>query len=187
MDKKKAIHNLYKLRVKAGFPGIIVSLVLSRPSWLSLAAGTGLSLIGLLVRAWACGHLEKNSRLTTSGPYRYTRNPLYLANTIIGLSVVVGAQSVWVLLIVLIYFLIFHPVIIYREKERMRSNFPREYEEYAGQVPLFLPRLKPAPGTEKKKFSWKLYQKNNELRALWGGLLFWSAMALKMILFQHFL
>ncbi len=183
MDKKKVIEKLYKIRVKAGFLGIILSVILSRPSLLSLAIGTGLILTGLLLRTWACGHLKKDSQLTTSGPYRHTRNPLYLANTIIGLGVAAGANSVWVLLIVFTYFLIFYPVIIYREKERMRCNFPREYEEYSNRVPLFLPRLKPASGTDKKKFSWELYQKNKESRALWGGLLFWTAMTLKMLLF----
>ena len=67
-----------KLRVPCGFVLVVAFLWLSAPTLASLAAGIPVSLLGLALRAWAAGHLEKDSTLTDSGPYAWVRNPLYL-------------------------------------------------------------------------------------------------------------
>jgi len=41
---------------------------------------------GELLRLWAAGHLEKSREVTTSGPYRFTRHPLYMGSTLIGIG-----------------------------------------------------------------------------------------------------
>ena len=80
-------------RVPLGFACAAVFIVLARPTRLSLAAGGGVALVGLALRAWASGHIRKNDRLAVSGPYAHTRNPLYLGSFILGLGFTVAAAS----------------------------------------------------------------------------------------------
>ena len=183
MPSSSFIKTIYRWRIRAGSIGLTLVLILSRPNLASFLAGLGVCLIGLLIRTWASGHLIKEKKLVVSGPYQHTRNPLYFANLIIGISVVIGSLSWWVLIIFIVYFLLFYPPAVKRERRKMKGLFPEEYEKYEKNVPLFFPSLKPHRLPEKRKFSWELYQKNKEYRALLGALLFWLLMALKMILF----
>ena len=69
-----------RLRLPLGFILGITYLIFARPTPLTLAVGGAIALIGVLVRAWASGHISKNERLATSGPYAHTRNPLYFGS-----------------------------------------------------------------------------------------------------------
>jgi protein-S-isoprenylcysteine O-methyltransferase Ste14 len=173
---------VYGWRVKAGFISIVAAVILANPHLSSLLAGLGICLIGLIIRVWASGHLSKEKELAVSGPYRFTRNPLYLANLVIGMSVVVASYSWWVMAIFGAYFLLFYPIAIKKEKKKMKDLFPAEYDEYRKKAPLFFPSLRPLPSLKKNKFSWKLFRKNKEWRALSGAALFWLALTLKMLL-----
>ena len=174
---------IYIWRVRFGFLGIISAIVFSRPTLLSLLLGLGLTDLGLLLRFWASGFLRKNQRLAVSGPYRYTRNPLYLGNLIIGIGVVVGSYSIWVAVVFFLYFIIFYPVIVMEETNTMRKLFPREYEDFSRQVPLFFPTLRPSLPKSDQKFSLELFQANKEFRALLGAVIFWAMIAAKLIFF----
>lgn len=168
-------------RVRAGLLGGILALVFSRPTSVSILAGFLISLAGLSIRAWAAGHIRKEKRLTVSGPYSHSRNPLYFGNLIIGMGVTVGANSWIVLLISVLYFGLFYPVIINRERRRMRELFATEYEEYRKKVPLFWPTLKPSIASY-SRFRWRTYSANREYRALFGTLLFWIFLIFRMSL-----
>ena len=109
---------VYRWRVRAGFFGIILAIILANPNLSSLLGGIAVCFFGLLLRAWASGHLKKDKELAVSGPYLYTRNPLYLANLIIGLSVVLASLSWWVLGIFAVYYLLFYPLVIKKKKKR---------------------------------------------------------------------
>jgi hypothetical protein len=78
------------------------------------------------------------------------------------------------------YFLLFYPLSIKREMKRMKELFPGEYDEYKKKAPLFFPAWKSFFLSGKNKFSWKLFRKNKEWRALTGAFLFWVILALKM-------
>lgn len=69
---------IQRIRVPAGFVFAALALWLSRPNPTAFSAGAVLALGGLGLRIWAAGHLEKLRKLAKSGPYRFTRNPLYL-------------------------------------------------------------------------------------------------------------
>jgi len=69
-----------RLRLPLGFILGISYLIFARPTPLTLAVGGGIALIGVIVRAWASGHISKNERLATTGPYAHTRNPLYFGS-----------------------------------------------------------------------------------------------------------
>ena len=173
-----------RIRVPLGFAFAVLYVWLARPTWRFLALGLVLILPGLVVRALASGHVRKNEALATSGPYAYTRNPLYLGSLLIGVGFAVAARSWWVgALLILMFFAIYIPVI--RDEERfLRQKFP-EFEEYARRVPRMLPRLTPAgSGADAGGFSMKLYLKHREWNALLGSVLLVGALTFKMILLR---
>ena len=172
---------IYRWRVRAGSIGLMLAIILARPELASFLAGLGICFFGLLIRIWSAGHLRKEKELAISGPYKYTRNPLYLANLVIGMSVVVASRSWWVLGFFVAYFLLFYPIAIKKEMERMKELFPAKYDEYKEKVPLFFPSWKAYSSGDKNKFSWKLLRRNKEWRALIGAVLFWLVLALEMI------
>lgn len=173
---------IYRWRVRAALIAFLACLALAKPTWKSIILGTALSLVGLLVRAWASGHLKKEKELAVSGPYRFSRNPLYLGNLILGLSLAVGANSLIVFIIFAVYFLAFYPVIILAERERMKKLFPDKYKEYIKHVPLFFPWRKPLAAGDDVRFDWSLYIRNREYRALLGGAVYWLILSARIIL-----
>jgi protein-S-isoprenylcysteine O-methyltransferase Ste14 len=160
-----------RIRVPLGFLFAVFYFWLARPSWRSIALGAVVVVPGLLIRALASGHVRKNESLATSGPYAYTRNPLYLGSLVMGLGFCVAARSWWVgLALVVMFFAIYIPVI--RDEEAfLRRTFP-EFEEYARQVPRMLPRIIRHSSDAKETaggFSLNLYLKHREYNALLGA------------------
>ncbi|MGO8796788.1 MAG: methyltransferase family protein [Candidatus Sulfotelmatobacter sp.] len=169
-----------RIRVPLGFIFAVLYFWLARPAWRSLALGAILIVPGLVIRALASGHVQKNETLATSGPYAYTRNPLYLGSLLMGLGFAVASRSWWVgVALVVMFFFIYIPVIR-SEEAFLRGKFP-EFEEYARRVPRMLPRIG-APGAEFGGFSWELYLKHREWNALLGVLGMLSALVVKMII-----
>ena len=103
---------LQRVRVPLGFIFAAVFLVAAWPTAITIAAGTGVALIGLLIRGWASGHIRKAATLATSGPYAYTRNPLYLGSLILGLGFTVASGVLWLTPLFFVLFLgLYLPVI----------------------------------------------------------------------------
>jgi protein-S-isoprenylcysteine O-methyltransferase Ste14 len=171
-----------RIRVPLGFLFAVLYFWLMRPTWRSIALGVILIVPGLLIRARASGHVRKNEALATSGPYAYTRNPLYLGSLLIGLGFAVAARSWWVgLVLVAMFFAIYIPVI--RDEETfLRRTFP-EFEEYARRVPRLLPRFR-ASGAASTGFSWELYLKHREWNALLGSMGMMAGLMVKMTFFR---
>lgn len=157
-----------RIRVPLGFAFALLYFWLARPTWRFLALGAVLIVPGLLIRALASGHVRKNEALATSGPYAYTRNPLYLGSLLMGIGFSIAARSWWVgAVIVLMFFAIYLPVIRGEEKF-LRDKFP-EFEEYARHVPRMLPRVTPFASDDGGGFSMELYLKHREWNALLGA------------------
>jgi protein-S-isoprenylcysteine O-methyltransferase Ste14 len=175
-----------RIRVPLGFLFAVLYFWLARPTWRSMALGAILVLPGLLIRALASGHVRKNESLATSGPYAYTRNPLYLGSLVMGLGFCVAARSWWLgVALVVMFFAIYLPVIR-GEEAFLRRTFP-EFEEYARLVPRMLPRLTADSGDESDAsagLSWELYMKHREYNALLGAAAMMVALAVKKILFR---
>lgn len=161
-----------RARVPASFLTAAACLWLAQPGWSSLAAGLPLMLAGLALRTWAAGHLAKNERLATGGPYAYVRNPLYLGSALLAAGAAVAARRPLVALLLGALFVFVYLPVIELEEQHLRKLFPG-YEEYARRTPRLLPRLAGRPNEE--RFSWKLYWRNREHHALAGWL---AAMAL---------
>lgn len=173
-----------RIRVPLGFAFAILYFWLARPTWRFLALGSILVVPGLLIRALASGHVRKNEALATSGPYAYTRNPLYLGSLLIGIGFAVASRNLWIgLVLILMFFVIYVPVI--RSEERfLREKFP-EFEGYAQRVPRMLPRIVPAAAGDGGGFSFELYLQHREYKALLGALAMVAALLLKMKLFPN--
>lgn len=162
-----------------GFLCAVAFIVLSRPRPLTLALGGAISLLGLVIRAWAAGHIRKNTALATSGPYAYTRNPLYLGSFILGLGFTIGAGR-WTLgiLFAALFLGIYLPVMRV-ESRTLAEIFGESYRHYASQVPLFFPRLTPYRTAERTSFDRSLYMRYREYRAALGLFVVWGMLAIK--------
>ncbi len=171
-----------RLRAPSGFVLVAAFAWWAAPTAQSLAIGAPISVLGLLLRAWAAGHLAKNQRLATGGPYALTRNPLYLGTALVAAGMVVASrQPALTVLFTAAFALVYLPAIEL-EEQHLRTLFP-EYEEYARRVPrlwfriqsrdLSLDRQGAVPFTEQEKagsFQMAQYRKNEEYKAAAGFL-----------------
>jgi protein-S-isoprenylcysteine O-methyltransferase Ste14 len=170
-----------KLRVPCGFVLVGAFLWLSAPTLASLATGIPVSVLGLALRGWAAGHLEKDSTLTDSGPYAWVRNPLYLGTLTTAAGLVIASRR-WELglLFAAVFVLIYLPVVDLEEQHLARL-FPA-YAGYVRRVHKLMPSLPyPMPAESAKHFRWSLYRYNREYQALLGflagaALLLWKAL-----------
>jgi protein-S-isoprenylcysteine O-methyltransferase Ste14 len=155
-------------------------LLFARPRTGTLLAGIAVSVFGLLLRAWASGHIRKNSSLATSGPYAHTRNPLYLGSFLLGLGFTIGSGW-WPLGILFagLFLGIYLPVMRV-ESETLAQLFGESYQRYARGVPLFLPRVTPyRSGEGQTEFDRSLYMRYREYRAALGLLVAWGVLVFK--------
>ena len=121
----------------------------------------------MALRAWAAGHLEKNTLLTESGPYAWVRNPLYVGTLTTAAGLAIAARR-WELgvLFAAVFLLIYLPVVEL-EEQHLRKLFPA-FPEYARKVAKLLP-CRPATRSS-KPFRWSIYRRNEEYRAALGFL-----------------
>jgi protein-S-isoprenylcysteine O-methyltransferase Ste14 len=174
-----------RIRVPLGFVFAVVFLWLARPTWRTMALSLLLVVPGLWLRGYASGYVRKNAELTRTGPYAYTRNPLYLGSMMIafGFAVASGSWIIFVLLAVL-FFAIYLPTIR-SEEGYLRERFA-EFDEYAAKVPRLLPRLTPARTTEEAgRFSRELYRHHREYNASMGAIAIYVALAVRLLFFER--
>lgn len=158
------------LRLPLGFVLAGVFLWLARPTRASLLAGGAVALVGLLLRAWATGHIVKNDRLATTGPYAHTRNPLYFGSFLIACGFALAGGWIF-LLVVGVFFLVIYAPVMARERDKVSGLFPEAYAEWAAHVPMFVPRPTPWHGPDADDatpFSSQLYLRHREWRAAVG-------------------
>ncbi len=152
------LSRLARLRVPLGFAVAVIALLFARPSWSSWLLGAPMALAGELVRCWAAGHIDKSREITRSGPYRWTRHPLYLGSTLIGAGFVVAANSAWVAVVTTTYLVLTLVSAIRLEEAHLDEKFAGAYSDYrAGRA---------APVT--RAFSWARVRSNREYRAILG-------------------
>ncbi len=172
-----------RIRVPLGFVFAAVFLWLARPTWKTMIASLVLVVPGLWLRGYAAGYVRKNAELTRTGPYAYTRNPLYLGSVMIafGFAVAAGSWSIFVALAAL--FIVIYLPTIRSEEQYLREHF-EGFDEYASQVPRLLPRLTAAKTTDTAgSFSRELYLHHREYNALMGAIAIYAALAALLLFF----
>jgi len=173
---------LQRLRVPLGFLFAAIFLYFAKPAFTTILVGAIVSIFGLFIRAWASGHIRKNQNLAVSGPYAYTRNPLYLGSFLLGVGFTVASGVWWLALIFIILFLGIYLPVMRVEAEDLTQLFGADYEDYKKHVPLFFPRLTPwKKGDE--KFDFQLYLRYREYRAALGLIFAWVVLAAKAFFF----
>jgi protein-S-isoprenylcysteine O-methyltransferase Ste14 len=156
-----------RIRVPLGFAFAAFYVWRARPSWTSVAAGTAVALVGIAVRALASGQVKKNRELTTTGPYAYVRNPLYLGSIVIGVGFAIAARDIWVAVVLFVFFLLVYMPVIRAEQNFLSGYFP-EYADYMRRVPSLLPRTLKFVGLT-RGFSRELYLRHREYNSLLGA------------------
>ena len=161
--------SLARWRVPLGWVAGLAALVLARPTWNSWYAGLAVAIVGEAIRVWAAGHLEKSREVTTSGPYRWTRHPLYVGSSILALGVVIAAQSYWLAAIAAVYLAVTLTAAIRREEAFLRQTFGDAYDRYARAENQGVAR----------RFSLERAVRNKEYRAVLGLLAGFGLLALR--------
>ncbi len=176
---------IQRWRVPLGFLSGALFLLFARPRPSTLIAGAVISILGLLLRAWAAGHIRKNSALATSGPYAFTRNPLYLGSFLLGLGFTLGS-GFWPLgiLFIALFLGIYFPVMRV-ESATLAQLFGQSFQTYAREVPLFFPRVTPYRGEATANgFDSSLYMRYREYRAALGLVIAWALLVIKAYYFS---
>lgn len=172
-----------RIRVPLGFLSAIFYFWLAHPTWQSLLFSLALVVPGILLRSYASGHVTKNVALTTTGPYSYTRNPLYFGSILIAFGFAIAARSLWIALVFLVLFLIIYWPVIVDEEEFLRTRFP-DYDAYSARVPRLIPRLgRPLPGGE-GNFSVQLYRKHREYNSIFGAVCMYLVLVARILLWH---
>lgn len=161
---------LARRRVPLGFLCGALALWLARPTRQSLIAGAAVAALGEGIRLWAAGHLEKGREVTSSGPYAYTRHPLYVGSSIIGVGLSIASESLLVALVAAVYLTVTLFAAIRTEEAHLTEKFGSAYPAYRDG--------RDADGT--RQFSLKRALRNREYRAAAGlavvlALLAWKA------------
>ena len=170
-----------RIRVPLGFVFAAFFVWLARPTWTFVALSVVLGIPGLWLRGYASGYVKKNTEVTMTGPYGYTRNPLYLGSMLIAFGFALAAHSVWIAIALVVLFTVIYIPVIRSEEDFLRSKFTG-YDEYARRVPRLIPRFHSSvtSSEEQGAFSGELYRKHREYNALIGSVAIYAALALKL-------
>jgi len=100
---------------------------------------------GLALRLWSQQHLHFRLRmpeaLTTCGPYSLFRNPIYIGNTLICVSLTVASEILWIVPITLVTCAAVYSLAVRHEEQRLLTKYGAEYAAYQQQVPRWIPKL----------------------------------------------
>lgn len=145
----------------------VAILVTAAPTSVTLLAGLPLAVLGAAIRTWSSGYIRKHRELAVSGPYAYTRNPLYVGNFLIGLGFMIMVNRPAILAVFLVLFAAVYAALIREEERALTEKFGDAYRDYLKRVPRFFPRPRGAPASG--EFQWGLVFKHQEHYA-WLGM-----------------
>ena len=152
----------------------VLMVALADPNGFVLAVGGFVVFLGEAVRVWASGHLNRNNEITTSGPYSYVRDPLYLGRLflLVGFCVM-GWGYNWIILIVglAVFFVRYMPRKHRKETARLENLFGSEYIRYASYARSLVPRFRPYPHARRRRWSFDLFWNGNREQYLLSGVI----------------
>ena len=114
------------------------------PDTMARIAGRGIGLAGLALLAWASWTLHRHgttilpdkaaSALVTDGPFRFRRNPIYIAHVLILFGVAEVTQNVWFVILGLIYAVLVTWLAIPPEERHLEARFGEAYLAYKART-----------------------------------------------------
>ena len=156
---------IQRLRVPLGFAvALPVLFYLAKPSSSSILIGLPIAVSGVVFRGLAAGVIKKNSVLATTGPYAWTRNPLYFGTFLLIVGFAVMCANLYAAVLLGAAFMLVYPRVIRKEEAELERIFGDEFRVYASQVPRFFPRPRRFQGS----FSMAQYIANREYNASLG-------------------
>ena len=165
--------NIFSRRQILSYVAVIVVLCLADPIAPTFAVGLVLALGGIAIRVWGCGHLRKNEKLITSGPYARVKHPLYLGTFLIAVGAILAAGSPELPGLVLwaglgpIFLIAFFAYYLPKKKRveggRLARGFSDEFDSWDRAVPAFIPALSAYRGAPDQRWSWRTFLGNHEL------------------------
>jgi protein-S-isoprenylcysteine O-methyltransferase Ste14 len=164
------IRLLARWRVFLGFVFAAIVLWLATPGPRTFAAGAAIAILGEALRLWAAGHLEKSKEVTQSGPYRYTRHPLYLGSSLIGAGIAIASHNLVVIALIAGYLLLTLTAAMRSEEAHLREKFGDAYDAYAEKRAARVER----------SFSWARALRNREHHAILGLIAGLALLAVKL-------
>ncbi len=167
--RPEMLRRLARLRVPLGFACSAIAILLAHPTRRSLAIGFAVAVVGEAIRVWASGHLEKGREVTRSGPYRWSRHPLYVGSSVIAAGVAIAGATRPMLLLVLVYMAATLTAAVRTEEAFLRGKFGDVYDAYAER------RAEPM----RRRFSFARARLNREYRAVAGVAIGFALLALK--------
>lgn len=166
----RVIETLARRRVALGFICGALALWFAHPTWRTLVIGASVAACGEAIRLWAAGHVEKSREVTRSGPYRWTRHPLYLGSSVLALGVAIASASLVVAVIIAIYVGATIPAAMLAEERHLREKFGGEYDAYAASQTMPMARA----------FSFTRARLNREHHTVAGVVIGFALLAVKM-------
>lgn len=137
-------HRRERFRQLLGVLFSVVVSVLGQPKLPAVYwSGAGLTLLGILIRLWASGHVKKDKELATNGPYGFVRHPLYVGNICIGFGFCIASGLWWSYVVFLLLLALFYPPAIRQEDGKLHGLFGEQWERWAGTTRALIPRLTP--------------------------------------------
>jgi protein-S-isoprenylcysteine O-methyltransferase Ste14 len=170
------LHRRHRFRQFVGIVFLIVLAVAANPIPALYYAGIVCTALGIAIRMWASGHVNKNQELATTGPYSYVRHPLYVGNHLIGLGFCLASALWWGLLGWLVLGLYFYPQTIRHEDAFLERRFPQEWADWSRHTKALIPRLKPyRPGVRGEwSFKQSLHRNGEPIIAAFLGVCLYS-------------
>lgn len=162
-------------RLALSYTGLVLLIYFAEPTPVSIAIGIVPIVLGQALRVWAAGHLIKNKRLTTTGPYAYVKNPLYVGAITILIGFCIVGMPPWNLelswsnrrlilyiLFLAAFFLYYMPRKMKIEGDRLRKIYGDDYTRYEESVPDMIPQLRPYRSGDDTQWTWKQTVDNSE-------------------------
>jgi protein-S-isoprenylcysteine O-methyltransferase Ste14 len=100
--------------------------------------------LGFALAAWAVASMRRagtrfethqpTARIVTAGPYRFTRNPIYVGMFIALIGLAIGADSLWLLVALAMFYLVIRYGVVAREEAYLERKFGDAYLDYKAKV-----------------------------------------------------
>ena len=157
---------LFRNRSYTPLPFLSVMIIWASPSRMSLFIGLIVMILGELIRYWGVSYAGSETRTTggvgasklvTSGPFGYVRNPLYTGNIMryMGIGIISNALFPYLQLAAFLYFFLQYYLIIREEESFLNKEFGSEFQQYCRNVPRFIPRIIRYESNSRVDVNWK--------------------------------